>query len=69
MLAECRCKRLNRKEARIMINENLFLEAAEYAGFTFEFANSKLEAYLDTRGDSADVENFVSWLELQKNLP
>lgn len=52
-----------------MINENLFLEAAEYAGFTFEFANSKLEAYLDTRGDSADVENFVSWLELQKNLP
>lgn len=49
-----------------MINENLFLESAECAGFTFEFANSKLEAYLDTRGDNADVKAFVNWLGEQK---
>lgn len=46
-----------------MINENLFLEAAEYAGFTWEYADSKLPAYLETRGDSADIESFVIWLE------
>jgi len=45
-----------------MINENLFLEAAEYEGYTWEFANRKIEAYLDTRCDSASIESFVIWL-------
>ncbi len=45
-----------------MINENLFLEAAEYEGYTWEFADRKLLAYLDSRGSGASIESFVLWL-------
>ena len=50
----------------LMINKNYFLEAAEYAGHTWEFAESKLDAYLETRGDDAEIALFVKWLETQK---
>ena len=45
-----------------MVNINLFLEAAEYSGFKWEFAERKIDAYIDTRGDDADIESFVIWL-------
>lgn len=45
-----------------MINDTLFLEAAEYAGFKWEFAERKVSAYLESRGDGACIESFVLWL-------
>jgi hypothetical protein len=49
-----------------MINREQFIYAAEKAGFTWEYADAKLDAYLDTRGDEALPLLFVQWLEAKK---
>jgi hypothetical protein len=46
-----------------MINENLYIEAAEYEGYSLEHARKLLAEYLGSRGDAASIEGFISWLE------
>jgi hypothetical protein len=45
-----------------MINREQFIYAAEKEGFTWEYADSKLDAYLDTRGEDAKPTLFAQWL-------
>jgi hypothetical protein len=45
-----------------MINREQFIYAAEKEGFTWEFADAKLDAYLDSRGTDANPTLFVRWL-------
>jgi hypothetical protein len=44
------------------MDRNHFLEMAECDGFTWEYADSKLDAYLDSRGEDAEPTLFVEWL-------
>ncbi len=48
------------------MDKSEFLYLAEKEGFTYEFAESKLDAYLESRGNDAIPTLFVQWLAKSK---
>lgn len=46
----------------MMIDRALFINMAVDNGFNFEYADSKVDAYLDSCGGDAIPESFVQWL-------